>query len=1155
MASGKEGAMSCTLKRSSGSVIFVKGKLIKAIMFVMSLFVAQSYLCPSAYSLLGEKKWGQDVRASTQESSQCVPKILSDGFGNFIVAFTDDRNGDVNIYVQKFDTSGQRMWQHAGVGNGQGPNPYGYLVWDVTPDGSGGVFIAWHASVTSSRANADIYIQRIRSDGSQQWSTPGLVVCSASGGQTHPALVPDGSGGVYIFWKDERRNNTAGGFQIDLYGQHITQSGQLLWETDGRLITLGASPQGFSEWEPAVTALVDDHGGILIGWWNSQTKKPRVQRIDLDGNTLWNQEITDSREYDDQDIAPRMCNSDTGVIVQYKKRVSGADRLWLTKRSYTSGAAEWSYEITGVRYWPLSQQIYPDGNNGCFVSGVSTASPYRVVGQRISSSGAFLWNGGQPVIVSNYVPFQSVAAPDNQNGLFAFWMQNSETGSPGLYAQRLSSTGALLWDNPLLISNPYLISCGTGMTLDMIRDGYNGAIISWAQSSSPRVYAQRIADMSSDSTLPSIEITSPTTYSTYSTDNQTISVAGNASDNIGVTRITWVNDRGGSGTASGTTTWSAGGIQLLSGQNVITVLAYDAAGNQATDTLTVTYNPTQILFVTNTSSVSVPEGGTATFQLRLNAPPTTSVNAMVSWYSGDPDISVQSGSSLTFTSENWDRYQTVTLRAAEDSDMINGVANILITASWLPDVYVIAREIDDDSKNPVLLIHGICGNPAGTWGYMDNLLIEDDFNVYYFNYSFEAAQNWPVAALAQHLSTQVNDILQETGATQIDVVAHSMGGLIVRAWMADITTLFGVQYTDQIRRLIMIGTPNHGSVWANAGAFPGEWGCFSDNQLIDMRLGSNFMWNLNYNWSQINWGAKLQNMLTVAGTTNCLSDIDADNDCFVNVSSVGLKGIEQRYVPYAHTKQVNLENMDRNHMTYKIVQEFLRNGRILNQSEIGYMPPNFTQGWLLVKVHSSGVSIPLTINPLTWTPVPSHPNDYELNGIQGIMTATSIDALASDYQVRISITGYSDKTESVRIESAKTVLLSVTLQHTPSPSPNNDNGGGSGGGCFIATAAFGCEMEPHVKILRDFRDRVLLLAPMGKAFVSFYYNISPPIADFISDHDVLKTIVRWGLIPIVGLCWISMSLGPQLTFLLMAIISIMLLSCLVAVYRRRSRTV
>ena len=58
-----------------------------------------------------------------------------------------------------------------------------------------------------------------------------------------------------------------------------------------------------------------------------------------------------------------------------------------------------------------------------------------------------------------------------------------------------------------------------------------------------------------------------------------------------MTQVSWGNDRGGSGTATGTTSWTVSGIVLLSGQNVLTVTARDAAGNTSTDTLTVTYTP------------------------------------------------------------------------------------------------------------------------------------------------------------------------------------------------------------------------------------------------------------------------------------------------------------------------------------------------------------------------------------------------------------------------------------------------------------------------------------------------------------------------------------------------------------------------------------
>jgi len=101
-------------------------------------------------------------------------------------------------------------------------------------------------------------------------------------------------------------------------------------------------------------------------------------------------------------------------------------------------------------------------------------------------------------------------------------------------------------------------------------------------------------NQASDTEPPTVTITSPTSASTYTTTSSSLSIGGTALDNVGVTQVTWVNNRGGSGTCTGTTSWSASGIVLLSGANIITVTARDAAGNTGIGTLTVTFNNTAL---------------------------------------------------------------------------------------------------------------------------------------------------------------------------------------------------------------------------------------------------------------------------------------------------------------------------------------------------------------------------------------------------------------------------------------------------------------------------------------------------------------------------------------------------------------------------------
>ena len=94
-----------------------------------------------------------------------------------------------------------------------------------------------------------------------------------------------------------------------------------------------------------------------------------------------------------------------------------------------------------------------------------------------------------------------------------------------------------------------------------------------------------------DDTDPEINILSPTASTGYATGDAVLDIGGDSSDDVGVTVVTWENSRGGSGMCSGTVSWNKTGIPLYEGGNTIGCTAHDAAGNTASDFLTVTYVP------------------------------------------------------------------------------------------------------------------------------------------------------------------------------------------------------------------------------------------------------------------------------------------------------------------------------------------------------------------------------------------------------------------------------------------------------------------------------------------------------------------------------------------------------------------------------------
>ncbi|MBU1949192.1 MAG: alpha/beta fold hydrolase [Candidatus Eisenbacteria bacterium] len=122
------------------------------------------------------------------------------------------------------------------------------------------------------------------------------------------------------------------------------------------------------------------------------------------------------------------------------------------------------------------------------------------------------------------------------------------------------------------------------------------------------------------------------------------------------------------------------------------------------------------------------------------------------------------------------------------------------------------------TTNTVVLAHGIFGSDK-TWtsdeyNFRDNLTMAGDFYVPYpismvpgGILSWIWSENGRVANQSNRLWQQISSLATDKGIKSVDIVAHSMGGLVSRH--------LGKHHPNRVRTIVMLGTPNHGTEFAN----------------------------------------------------------------------------------------------------------------------------------------------------------------------------------------------------------------------------------------------------------------------------------------------------------------------------------------------------
>ncbi|MBR4171732.1 MAG: InlB B-repeat-containing protein [Kiritimatiellae bacterium] len=283
------------------------------------------------------------------------------------------------------------------------------------------------------------------------------------------------------------------------------------------------------------------------------------------------------------------------------------------------------------------------------------------------------------------------------------------------------------------------------------------------------------------------------------------------------------------------------------------------------------------------------------------------------------------------------------------------------------------------ARNPIVFLHGY--DSDGTiWSDMKTLLVSDAgyasnaLRAYsYYKSYFGYSTSTPIEQVAIGVAKEIAELSQNTGRP-VDIIGHSMGGLIVRAMLT-----YNLIDRKYIGKFITLATPHYGQ---NIESDIISW-LFVGKQASQMKYGSLFLWDLADAWHF--QGKKIDQTLCIAGTV----DYHQENyrksywDGLVHSWSASLADDPCRYVYKCHSKySFNVPGAiiyrcseGKSDPVYRLVKNFLLNGMILSQSSIGYTPPATvtSQGGIFFQiVNTSGYSVSYSTSTSALVPTYVH---------------------------------------------------------------------------------------------------------------------------------------------------------------------------------------
>jgi hypothetical protein len=428
------------------------------------------------------------VPVCTDPSSQTGPQIakLSDGFA---VVWTEHRRGNYDIFAQKLDGYGHGLWQLNGNAvcdhDSSQQNPI------VVEGNNGGAIFFWedNRSQYPPWPYVDVWGQRFNCMGQDGWVHNGREYSFSGDASWGPAAIPDGAGGAFMVNVMRQLPDGSG-----LYGYHLDSLGTALWA--------GGIGQGTFLGTMAARVHSDGAGGAIVGWNENHPSLGSclfAQRLTLSGMPLWDSAGVRLVQFStpQYSISYAFVSEAThGTIGVWDDTLRNGTWDTYAQRISGNGTVRWLVNGIPVRVAQGTQRnpkAVTDGAGGAIIVWEDGASGLRdIYAQRVDSTGARLWDTlGVPVVSSTGDQTGIQVVSDDAGGVIVTWKDN-RNGNNDIYAQRLNPNGQRLWDT---LGVQVCAWAGEQTVPVMCQDGSGGAVIAWqdTRNGNNDIYAQRIS--------------------------------------------------------------------------------------------------------------------------------------------------------------------------------------------------------------------------------------------------------------------------------------------------------------------------------------------------------------------------------------------------------------------------------------------------------------------------------------------------------------------------------------------------------------------------------------------------------------------------------------------------------------------------------------